>query len=393
MWASGRMCEARHFQKSALLFVALLIVHCSGRVVACPFCSAIKPTLVQQRETATEAFLGECIDSPPNGKAGKHGFRVLHGFSKVWTPATRENVTAEVDRHIKAGTLVLMLGERASDESDSLEWQAIPLNEVSFGYLSQAPDSRIPSNRRLAYFARFLEHRDPLIAEDAFNEFGHAPYESVKDSAANFDAAKLRAWIADPTVPTERKGFYGLALGLTAKGNDRNANVSLLKKLIEAETKPGDDFRSGFDGILGGYLVATGLHGIEFVSKKLLTNPEAAVGDVRHAHKALRFYHEFGPPEHRSAVISAVQSLLNRPSDAASAIADLARWQDWEAQDRIVAIFDQKDFAATDIRRAIVGYLRACPLPAAEQSLERLRNKDPKAVAAAEAGLDALTGK
>lgn len=190
-----------------------------------------------------------------------------------------------------------------------------------------------------------------------------------------------------------RKGFYGLALGLTAKGDDRAPNIALLKKLIDADAPAGADFRVGFDGILGGYLVAEGPAAIQHLSDRLLANAKSAVGDVRHAEKALRFYYEYGPAEQHAAVASAVEKLVDRPSEAASAITDLARWQDWSALAKIAGLYDRKDDNDVLIRRAVVGYLLVCPTPAASQALAHLRQHDPDGVADAEKTLQALGGR
>jgi hypothetical protein len=46
-------------------------------------------------------------------------------------------------------------------------------------YLQQLPAQTDPQPTRLAYFLTNLEHRDPLIAIDAWAEFGNASYDDV----------------------------------------------------------------------------------------------------------------------------------------------------------------------------------------------------------------------
>ena len=247
--------------------------------------------------------------------------------------------------------------------------------------------------QRLAYFAKYLEHADPLVAEDVFLEFGHVPYDVVAQAAAVLPAEKLRRWIVDTKVPGERKGFYGLALGLTAQGDQRAANLALLKRLVEAPTPVGGDFRAGFDGILGGYLVAKGAEAIEAITKRILANPQAAVGDARHAQRALRFYFEFGPAADRPAIAAATEHLLDRPAEAAEAITDLARWRQWSALARVAELYEGRENSDVATRRAVVGYLLACPMPQASEALRRLRQRDPEGVAAAEKALQVLGSK
>ena len=169
-------------------------------------------------------------------------------------------------------------------------------------------------------------------------------------------------------------------------------NIALLKKLIDADAPAGTDFRVGFDGILGGYLVAEGPTAIEHISASLLANANSAVGDVRHAEKALRFYYEYGPAAEHAVVAKAVEKLLDRPSEAAAAITDLARWQDWSPLEKIVTLYDRKDDNDALIRRTVVGYLLVCPTPEAAQALANCQH-DPDGVADAEKTLQALGGK
>ena len=72
---------------------------------------------------------------------------------------------------------------------------------------------------------------------------------------------------------------------------DRRSNEELLHQQIVA---PASDFRAGFDGVLGGYLLLTGPKGLDLLDTRYFANPKAAIGDVQHAMRALRFYHQFG---------------------------------------------------------------------------------------------------
>ena len=94
------------------------------------------------------------------------------------------------------------------------------------------------ATKRLKFFAKYLENGDQLIADDAFQEFGQVPYDVVAAAATELSAAKLCDWIADASVPNERKGFYGLSLGLTAKGDESAAEHCLAKK-TDRRRRPG----------------------------------------------------------------------------------------------------------------------------------------------------------
>ena len=248
---------------------------------------------------------------------------------------------------------------------------------TSFG----APPLREPAIERLRYFAPFLEHADPTIAEDAYLEFGRAPFDIVEQVADELSSEQVRKWLLSDRVPEARKGLYGLILGLAKNPVNVEKNTMLLKQLIEADE---NDFRTGFDGVLGGYLLLTGNNGLRLIEDRYLNNPQAAVVDVRHAMTALRFCHEYNKDISKKDLSTALAKVLKRPAFAEAAIRDLGRWQYWNAVDQIANLYEQPGFDTSEIRRAIVGYLRICDDPSAAKRLAALRAKDPHGVAAAE---------
>jgi len=355
---------------------------------ACPFCTALQPSLAQRRSTAAVVLLAEVTEADPR----KPTFRIHKALEGKPLAAGHESLSTRVDAAVKQGSLVLLFGQSDDTEAanfNALTWTAVPVDETSYAYLAKAPAVRVPTVERLGYFAKYLEHPNPTIAEDAYLEFGHAPYSDVAHVANQLPMDRLRTWVASSQIPETRKGFYGLALGLAKRPAERTANEAVLAKLI---AEPADDFRAGFDGVLGGYLVLTGERGLAQLETRYLNNPAAAGGDVRHALTALRFYHEYGKDIPHERLRAALVPVLSRPEFAERAIVDLARWQAWDARAKIVALYEQPAYSEAAIRRAIVGYLRACPDPTAASDLERLRKVDPTGVAAAEQVLSALGG-
>lgn len=392
--------------------VALWVLLLPAAAAACPFCTALRPTLASQRETADVVLLAEVLETRERAaRLGVH--HVLRGKERI---AGSEPLWVEIDTDLARGGLVLALGRSdrlpaadedaavrkpaadaveieapqrgpsveatsASDAAAALTWTLIRVNETSYAYAVRAPSLREPAAERLRWFARYLEHADPLIAEDAYFEFGHAPYDVVAQVADALPMERLRAWLVDERVPQERKGFYGLALGLAPTAEDRAANLALLREVIAA---PADDFRSGFDGVLGGYLVGAGEAALELIEARFLADPAAAEGDTRHALSALRFYYEYGDQIPRARLCAAVRHLIVRPAFAAMAVTDLARWQDWEPLAEVVALYDGESLPQPATNRAVIGYLLSCPLPQAAVELEALRRRAPEAVAEAE---------
>ncbi len=363
-----------------------ILVSVAETASACPFCTALGPSLCQQRQQAAVVALAELAGPAAGKRSNLRLHRVLEGAVLL---AGKQALEVEIDVTVKPGRLLLVFGNGPPDAPpDKLTWHAVPVDETSYAYFARAPSAKTALVERLRYFVPFLEHRDPLIAEDAYLEFGHAPFDQVASVGEILPLARLRDWLTDPRVQPAHKGFYGLALGLAGDVSARRANAEFLRKLILA---PENDFRAGFDGVLGGYLLLAGSDGLDLVESRYLSNPRAADGDVRHALTALRFYHEYGHEISVARQQSALRQLLARPEFSEAAITDLARWKDWDAVERIGGLYEQPAYAQPAIRRAIVGYLLACPTAKASAMLARLRQNDPQGVAAAEKILSRTT--
>lgn len=357
----------------------LVVLAVSHAAMACPFCTVLKPTLAQLRESAAVVALAEVRASRADHRTDLRLHQVLRGAERL---TSQETLAASLDLAARPGSLLLIFG-KAEDANPlgPLAWHAVPVNETSYAYFVRDPALKTAHTERLRYFARFLEHADRLVAQDAYLEFGHAPFDDVARVAAILPMSRMRAWLVDPNVPQDRKGFYGLALGLATTTVQRQENAAFLLGLIVA---PEDDFRAGFDGVLGGYLLASGELGLRLLETRYFTNRRAADGDVRHALTALRFYHEYGREVSARRLGKALRPLLDRPEFAAAAITDLARWGDWDLIARVEEIYARPDYQQPAIRRAVVGYLLACPQAEAAAALVRLRKLDASGVAAAE---------
>jgi hypothetical protein len=360
--------------------LAILLVLLPSWLLACPFCTTPEPTLAERRESADVVLLAEAT-ATVNDRQTFTVHRALKGADVIGEQkmlVTRGKLTP--------GTLAVLLGTKSDDE---FTWHVTSVDETSLGYFARSPSLRIATPERLAYFLPFLEHANPLIAQDAYAEFGRAPYDAVAAVADKFPMETFRRHLVDPGVSGERKGFYGLALGLATREPDRTENEQLLKRLID---EPASDFRSGFDGVLGGYLLLAAESGLEQIERRFLTAKTAPRGDVMHVITALRFYEEYGKKIPRARLAQALGHLVERPEYAATVIVDLARWEAWGIEPQVVALWERAGFADPLIRRAIVGYLRTCPQADAQRDLAALRKRFPDEVTAAERVLSSLGG-
>jgi len=350
----------------------------AGELLACPFCTGVLPSLAMQRERAAVAALGELVERQDVASIYKLHV-VSRGRELLGDAETVRVVTA--DERQPGALAVLFVEMPPAEEGGPLEWKVVPVDELSAAYFLRAPDLRTPTAERLPYFIPYLEHADRLLAEDAFREFGHAKYDDVAAIVGQLSQERLRAWLVDPAVPPERKGFYGLAAGLATDEADRRLSIELLQRLI---LEPASDFRTGYDGYLGGYLVAAGEDALTFIEEHLLANPESPDGDVRHAITALRFYHEFGRGIPQERVQAAVRLLLDRPEFAETVAVDLGRWKDWDATPKVIEVLSAPAYQEKVTRRMLIGFLLSCPREDAAAAVDRLRRETPEDVAAAE---------
>ncbi|MBA4020576.1 MAG: hypothetical protein C0483_25745 [Pirellula sp.] len=371
-WAGKELKRRNMSQLRCALIAVFLLLSPTALLHACPFCNAVQPSFAERRADADALLLAEAVGD------GTFAVRqVFDGAARLGKPTTIE----ADDSDLPEGQLVLLLGRYDADAaSEPWNWLSEPVDEASLAYYVRAPSVKLPSAERLRYFVKYLEHADADIAEDAFREFGRAPFEAVAAVADGLPYAKMRAWLVDAAVPGERKGFYGMALGLAPSGAERDADRALLRQTVVA---PAGEFRAGFDGILGGYLLVDGTAALDLIDERILRNPQAAEGDVRHAQAALRFYLQYGREVPEARLIASVASLLDRPATAPGALQDLTRRRAWGYTARAEALFLQSSGDDPALDRAVVGYLLLCPDVSAAAALRKLKSAAPERTAAA----------
>jgi hypothetical protein len=367
----------------ALACLAMLVATRAG---ACPFCGSVGPSLAERRDRAAAVAVGEALGDAVAGAAGSTLQRFLV-HAPLGSPAGGRRAEravspgAAVDARVAgrlAGTAILF-GEEPAAGTEALRWSAVAADEALLGHVAAAPPIGRPAAERLRWFAGRLEHPDPAIAADAFAEFGAASFADVGAAAGAFDPVRLAAWVNEPAIDERRRGFYGLALGIVARdARDPLVRRDCLAALDRAVAAPGGDFRAGYDGVLAGLLVARGEDGLDRIEHRGLLGPRARPLDQRHLLAALRFAHESLtdaiPP---ARVAAATAALLASPAVAADATVDLARYRAWDRVDDVAGLWATLGGDDPLVRRAVAGYLAACPLPAAKAHLARLDRENP----------------
>ena len=362
------------------VFVALVAASAGTAAVACPFCDVVGRPLAQRRDAAAVVAVGESGAAAREEEGVVRQPFVVRSVLRGTGVEPSDDVTARVAGPV-TGTTVLF-----GDEAGRFE--AVAADETLLGYIAAAPRAEADPAGRLEWFARWLEHPERAIAEDAFSEFGLAPFEAVVAAAGALDGAKLAAWVTEPAIDQRRRGFYGLALGIVARraaeaGDDDEAKACLaaLEQALAAE---GTDLRAGYDGLLGGLLVARGEAALDWLRDHGLLAADTRAGDARHTLAALRFAWEYlAERVPRERVAAAAAQLLANPAVAADAAVDLARWRHWASLADVAALWDRLGREDPLVRRAVAGYLTACPLEEAKRYAEAIAAADPERWAAA----------
>jgi hypothetical protein len=372
---------------------------------ACPFCDAPALLMAEQIQQCDHLVLGRWVsgEKPTETRAGTSSFEIVK-VARSAADRFKPGQKIELPQYIAGSekSQYALMGPDARLE----DWHVpAEVTEDAWKYLSELPPPVTdPSAQtaRLAFAIPYLEHPDMMVSNDAYAEFAAAPYEVIVPLKDQLPREKLGQWLMDPKTSVTRIGLYGLLLGLS--GNEEDAALMEKKILI-----PELDFRLGIEGVMAGYLLIRGEDGLKVLEDSRMTATtciNAAGEEIRlpfsetyAAMQALRFMWTYEPDRiPKDRLKQSMRLLLERPELSDLVIADLARWKDWEIQDRLMAMYDDEKFAIPAVKRAIVRFLYYCsqdkPAPvegapsatvpdhavSAAAHLAELEKKDPKTV-------------
>jgi len=380
---TSRAISAIRFQFWAI-FLGVTFVN--SALWACPFCSGPTETLGERYANSESVLITKCVAESPDPAARLEASGDYEIVSVLRDKSGKHKVGQVVkhDRTALPGTRTLFLGKMTESETGTaLAWtEIIEVNDAVLKYIREAPSQK--QSDRLKYFAKFLEHPEITIANDAYGEFANAKYEDIRPIARTMSPAKLRDWLENPKTPENRFGLFGMLLGMC--GSEADA-VVLEKWVLRTE----DEVTMGVDGMAYGYLLIRGEAGLEKFERELLHNRQVSAGVIMDRMLAIRCLWTYGEGRiSRERLCQSLHPLLQRPLLAQSVITDLARWKDWRIQSQVVALDRTPNFTRRTQRLDIVRYLQesvkdvpanSTDLPehavAAIQHLECLRQSDP----------------
>ena len=393
----------------ALRLAAVVAIAVSGSVArACPFCAAEQKTLAEEINDSSVTLLAK-LKTPSEAAAKLADSDVPYGFVDPETGTARFTI----ETVLKGDELVqgveeidaIYFGQPDTERvylirgvGDPPDWAIpLPLSEIATAYVPEMLKLPPAGADRLAFMQEYLEHEDPLLAQDAYDEFARAPYADVIDLGPRMDRPQLLAWIEDPRVSPSRRRLFLTMLGVCGQAGDlaqlermllsdaralgpaaeAAAAVSLATggglgvALVPEEVRLSERQRKlGLDALIACYLTLAGKHGdaakgLDLIDERFLKDPGADYSHVYAALQALRFLvAEQGELIAAERVISSARLLLDNPDFADQVIPDLARWEDWDVLERLADMYestfeDRPDGGAPlkYVREPIITYL------------------------------------
>ncbi len=420
---SNRASDAVMPKLTRLLLIACLVAPSAVRPVrACPFCSAVSQTLTQEIEAADVSVIARLVtlppefdldadapldlDDPDSGTAEFEVVEVIRGDDAPPVGSKIRVVYFGSNEQKKQFLVNGLVGSR-------IDWATpLPLTDRAIEYIKSLGTLPEKGGDRLAFFLNHLEDEDPLLAQDAYDEFGRSPYEDVIEVGDRMDRKQLLEWIEDAGVGPTRRRLYLTMLGICGQPEDiptleslllydyqqmkpgiaacfatianagHAAGVTVLNEMVKADVRRKQQC---LDALIAAYLKLEGPKGLPLIESRFLANPAAEYTQVYAAVMALRFHGEEDDTIPKDRLLKAVRLILDNDEIADQVIPDLARWEDWSVLDQLVLKFKASEENAW-IRQPVIAYL----LTAEEQpgevgeraagALEELERLDPKGV-------------
>jgi hypothetical protein len=396
--------------------VAALGLVFAAQVIACPFCSVESQTLSEETSAADAVVLAKLLKEAPTAadpndpNSGMATFEIAEVLRGPESLAKSQEISVvffgDADRN--KTYLVTGLGK------EKVDWTTpLPLTSTAVDYVRKLPSVAPAGGERLEFFQEYLENADPLLAQDAYDEFGKAPYADLHALKPKMHHDLIVKWVADPEVSPSRRRLYLTMLGVCGTKED----VPLLEAMIVSdflEMKPvlvgmvangmamggpvgmpalievvqQDQGRKklGLDALVACYLILRGPEGMELVENRFLKYPQAEYTHIYSTIMALRFHgDENTGVVPREKLLGAMRLLLKNQDFADQVILDLSRWEDWSVLEELVEMFKNSD-AKGYVRQPVVSYLTvASEQPGAigeraKAAIAELEQLDPETV-------------
>jgi len=340
----------------SLFAVALWCASAAG--IACPLCmGAFQNSEAQQLVTAPHAVLAVPTTDPsrfrvievvkgerPPGGTVEGGYpRNGHAFEDARSGSGKALLLVRDDL-LSTWTVLGAIG------ADHLDW----LRKLAAGKPS-AQRSRDDWRVRAALVLPYLESREPLAAEMAYDELTAAPYPTLRTLKSRLAAPAVRRWVTDPER-LARQPLFLLLLGIAGDAQD----AAWLEQRLQAAWTSGDATNVG--PMIASDLELRGPSRMAWVDQKYMRDQRRSTRELEAALLALSVQGNANGVVPRERVIQSYRLFMNEHKDIAGFVAqDLAAWQYWDAVPDYIAIMKSDLRQQYPSRLAIVAYLRQSP--------------------------------
>ena len=373
----------------------------TSAVEACPFCIATSQTLSEELASAQVAVIARLSQAAPPTESGAADpttglatfevVEILRGADKF---SDLKELAVVYFGENEADKLFLINGIDAglppTAAGQAADWTTpLPLSQRGVEYVRQLATLPPQGTERLAFFLQYFEDADPLLAQDAYDEFARAPYRDVIELGPQLDRVQLMQWIDNPEIGPTRRRLYLTLFGMCGQAEDSDKLETMLKydfqqmkpalgalvsvmgfhgsalgASVAAEIVQADVRRQQqcLDALIAAYLKLKGPAGLPLIEERFLANPDAEYTQVYATIMALRFHGEETDILPRERLLQAMRLALDNSEISDQVIPDLARWEDWSILDRLVTMFNESEADAW-IRQPVISYV----LTAAEQ--------------------------
>jgi hypothetical protein len=395
------------------------------RTRACPFCSAASQTLSEELAAAEVAVIARLLKTAPPPVSSTDDPVGLNAATDPDAGKALFEIVEVLRGEKLVGDLkqihVVYFGENEKDKSflisgvsgQPIDWTTpLPLAPRAVEYVKQLGGLPEKGLDRLSFFMQHFEDEDPLLAQDAYDEFARAPYSEIIAMKDRMNREQLAEWVQNPEVGPTRRRLYLTLLGVCGQESD----IAMLEALLRydyQQLKPGiavmvakaglhgsavgvtmvDELiradvrrkRQCLDALIAAYLRLKGPEGMPLIEQMFLTNPAAEYTHVYATIMALRFHGEESDDIPLERLKQALRLVLENEEIADQVIPDLARWEDWSILDRLVSMFKTSEKDAW-IRQPVISYLLVAEDQTgdvgqrATTALEELEKLDPKGV-------------
>lgn len=357
------------------MWAGSLALVAAASACACPFCPSGAQTFTEEIGTMDVAVIAKITKlPPPTSKAGDEIERTTFEITQVLKGEGLVKAGEKFEAlYFGDGTLGKSFLVTGIDPPKIMWSTPLPVSERAIKYLGQILKLPATGPERLVFFQSYLEDEDEMLARDAFDEFGRAPYDEVRGLKAKMDHERIVAWIKNPEIPASRRRLYLVMLGVCGG----EADLPMLEEYIQSSDRKS---KSGLDALIACYLTLKGDAGLPLIEQLYLANEKADYADTYAAIMALRFHGTEGGVIDKKRLVKSFHYMLARPELADLVIPDLAKFEDWEVADKLFDLFKTANEKNSWVRVPVINYLRSCPLPKAKALLQECEKLDPAAV-------------